>query len=347
VKAPAFWFRPPGAAARLLAPAAAAWTAATRRRIAATRPAAAGVPVICVGNPTAGGSGKTPIAIDLAQRLLARGIDAALLSRGYRGRLAGPVRVDPAAHDAADVGDEPLLLAAAAPTWVARDRVAGARAAVAAGAQAIVMDDGFQNPSLAKDLSILVVDGATGFGNGRVMPAGPLREPLADGLASADAVVVMGDDAHGLAAALAGRSGRAGPLAVLGARLAVPEAAAARWRGRAAVAFAGIGRPAKFFETLEGVGARLVATAGFADHHRYGVDEVMHLVEIAAEADAIPVTTAKDWVRLPDKARPMVEILPVAVAWDDAAGVAALLDRIAGPREVPKRDVPSAAKGPI
>lgn len=335
MRAPGFWTRPPGAVAALLAPAAAAWTLATRRRIARAAAARVGVPVICVGNVTAGGSGKTPVALDLARRLLDRGIDAALLSRGYRGQLEGPVRVDPGRHGAVEVGDEPLLLATVAPTWVARDRAAGARAAAAAGAGAIVMDDGFQNPGLAKDLSLLVIDGTGGFGNGRVIPAGPLREPLGDALSRADAAVLLGEDRHALGPMLTGRPGRSGPLAVLHARLAPPPDAEAQWRGRPVVAFAGIGRPAKFFETLEGLGARLVAHVGFPDHHRYRPDEVMQLVEAAARAEAVAVTTAKDWVRLPEKAKPMVRVLPVTVAWADEAAIEGLLAPFATPEASP------------
>jgi len=329
VRAPRFWYSAPGAAAAALAPAAAAWTWRPRRRLARAPAERPRVPVVCVGNLTAGGAGKTPVALAIAERLCADGLAVHMLTRGYRGRARGPLSVDPAVHDAGAVGDEALLLAAAAPTWVARDRAAGARAAAAAGARAIVMDDGFQNPSLAKDLSILVVDGETGFGNGRVMPAGPLREPPADGLARADAVVVLGEDRAGVARAAAGRDFGRGPLPVLTGRLRPPEAEAAAWRGRDVVAFAGIGRPEKLFDTLEAAGARLVARVGFPDHHAYTPEEVMRLLEMAAAAGATPVTTAKDRVRLPEAVRGSVAVLPVAVAWDEPARLDGLLAPVA------------------
>jgi tetraacyldisaccharide 4'-kinase len=320
VRAPEFWQQKDSLAARLLAPAGSVWQAAARLRRALTRPWRAPVPVVCVGNLVAGGAGKTPVAIAAAQWYAARGISVHLLSRGYGGRRAGPHRVDPALDTAADVGDEPLLLAARLPAWIAQDRAAGARAAAAAGAKLIVMDDGFQNPTLAKTLSLLVVDGTQGFGNGRVIPAGPLRESVADGLARADAVVLMGEDSAGVAALVAGR------LPVLRARL-VPGPDAGRYRGERVAAFAGIGRPEKFYETLRALGAQIVATRDFPDHHPYQPEEVMGMVEHAARRDAVLVTTAKDAVRLPPGALAMVHVLPVELAWDDADAAAAVLAR--------------------
>jgi tetraacyldisaccharide-1-P 4'-kinase len=200
---PEFWARR-GLLSSLLLPLAWAYAGGAAARQAWTQPFRASVPVICVGNLVAGGAGKTPVALSLASRLLARGHAVHILSRGYAGSLAGPVQVDRMRHGAAEVGDEPLLLAACAPTWVARDRVAGANAAIAAGAGMLLLDDGLQNPRLAKTLSLLVVDGGSGFGNGRVLPAGPLREKLASGLASADRVVLMGDAGEDRAARAAG-----------------------------------------------------------------------------------------------------------------------------------------------
>jgi tetraacyldisaccharide 4'-kinase len=320
VRAPEFWQRTDSAIARLLTPAALAWLAATRLRRAVARPYRAPVPVVCVGNLVAGGAGKTPVALAVARWYVARGLAVHLLSRGYGGRLAGPHRVDPARDIAAEVGDEPLLLAARAPTWIAHDRAAGARAAVAAGARILVMDDGFQNPSLAKTLSLLVVDGGQGFGNGRVIPAGPLRERIEDGLARAGVVVLMGEDRAGALAAIDGR------LPVLRARL-VPGADAERYRGERVAAFAGIGRPDKFYDTLRDLGALVVATRDFPDHHRYQPEEVMGMVEHAAKRDAVLVTTAKDAVRLPPGALNMVHVLPVELRWDDEEAAGAILAR--------------------
>jgi tetraacyldisaccharide 4'-kinase len=319
---PEFWARP-GLVPDLLQPLAWAYAAAGAARQAWTQPWRAPIPVICVGNLVAGGAGKTPVAISLARRLQARGVALHLLSRGYGGSLAGPIAVDGARHDAAQVGDEALLLAAAAPTWIARDRVAGAKAAAAAGAQCLVLDDGLQNPTLAKELSLLVIDGAYGFGNGRVLPAGPLREPLATGLAGADAVVLMGEDRAGITPLLAGKT-------VLRARL-VPENAAA-FAGRTVVAFAGIGRPAKFFATLESIGVLLAARHAFADHHRYRSDELRRLFSAAETAHAVLVTTAKDAVRLPAEWRAHVEVLSVRAEFDDAAALDRLVDRARKPR---------------
>ncbi|MCC6471546.1 MAG: tetraacyldisaccharide 4'-kinase [Alphaproteobacteria bacterium] len=320
VRAPEFWQRSDSAVARLLAPAGMAWLAAAKLRRAMARPYRAPVPVVCIGNLVAGGAGKTPVALAAARWYGARGLMVHLLSRGYGGRVVGPHRVDPALDTAADVGDEPLLLAARAPTWVAHDRAAGARAAAQAGAGLIVMDDGFQNPSLVKTLSLLVVDGGQGFGNGRVIPAGPLRERVDDGLARADAVVLVGEDRVGALDALGSR------VPVMRARL-VPGADGARYRGERVAAFAGIGRPQKFYQTLRDLGALVVATRDFADHHRYEPEEVMAMVEHAAKRDAVLVTTAKDAVRLPPGALNMVHVLPVELAWDDEHGAGAILGR--------------------
>lgn len=320
MRTPGFWYRPAGLAARLLAPAGALYGFAGGLRAALTQPRRAAVPVICVGNLVAGGAGKTPVALVLAATLTARGGRPWFLTRGHGGRERGPVPVDPARHDAAAVGDEALLLAAAAPCIVARDRVAGAALAAAGGATAVVMDDGFQNPHLAKDLSLVVVDGAVGFGNGHLLPAGPLRESVAAGLARADALVIVGPDRCGAAAL-------AGGLPVLAARLS-PDPACADLVGRPVFAFAGIGRPAKFFETLAALGARLVAAIPFPDHHPYAPDEVMRLIEHAAALGAQPVTTEKDHVRLPPEARAAVRALPVRLVWQEPARVERLLDRV-------------------
>ena len=325
MRAPEFW-RVDGIGARVAAPLGVAYAAAARLNFARGVPWRAGVPVICVGNLVMGGAGKTPVAAALGAELRGRGVAAHFLSRGHGGRNPGPVRVEASAHDAAEVGDEPLLLSGTAPTWVARDRVAGARAAMSAGAEAIVMDDGFQNSSLVKDLSLLVFDGGYGLGNGRVFPAGPLREPCRSGLSRADAAVLIGDDAVAIEAELRAR------LPVFRARFA-PAPGAERLARRDVVAFAGIGRPEKFYATLREMGCRLRATRAFADHHVYREHEIMELVDAAARQDAIAVTTAKDAARLAPEMRSLVEVLDVVLDWedDDAPGrlIAPILDRVA------------------
>ncbi|HEU0221634.1 MAG TPA: tetraacyldisaccharide 4'-kinase [Paracoccaceae bacterium] len=315
MRAPGFWSRPPGVLARLLAPFGRLYARATRARLRRAG-ARVGVPVVCVGNLTAGGAGKTPTVIALCERLAARCVEAHVVMRGHGGRLNGPVRVDPRRHGAAEVGDEALLVAAFAPVWVARDRAAGARAAVAAGAALILLDDGFQNPALVKDLSILVVDAKAGFGNGLCIPAGPLRETVAEGAARADLVLAIGTGAERrrLLAdwpALATRP-------VLGAAI-VPRPTGMEWAGQRVVAFAGIGRPEKFFETLRGLGAILVAAHGFADHVPYSAAVLRRLAREAEAAGALLVTTDKDAVRLPAWFRGLAIPVPVALvpeAWE-------------------------------
>ena len=320
MRAPEFWSQR-GALASLLAPLGAVYDLAGSLRQALVRPTDCGLPVVCVGNLVAGGAGKTPVAIALARRLDAAGRAVHVLTRGYGGRAVGPLRVDPACHGAAAVGDEALLLAAAAPTWLARDRAAGARAAARDGAQVVVMDDGFQNPSLRKDLSLLVVDGGYGFGNGRVMPAGPLREATGRGLARADAVILLETDRTGVAQRIGTR------LPLLQARLvAAPDAP--DLAGRRVFAFAGIGRPGKFFATLRDLGAKLAGTRSFPDHHRYQPAEVDDLRNHARALDALPVTTEKDRLRLPGSLADNIAVLPVEVAWQDPETLDRLLARL-------------------
>ncbi len=319
MRAPDFWYREESLSGELLAPLGIAYDLAGRLRRAVARPLRLDLPVACVGNLVAGGAGKTPVTLDLARRLTARQAAPHILSRGYGGSAAGPLAVDPKGHEAAEVGDEPLLLARAAPTWVARDRAAGGRAAQEAGAGCLLLDDGFQNPGLAKDLSIVVVDAEVGFGNGFLLPAGPLRERVTRGLARADAVVLLGEDRRGLSPQIP--SG----LPLLRARL-VPGPGAAALSGRRLVAFAGIGRPAKFFDSLRALGAELVAEHAFDDHHPFTAEEVERLIDEAGAAEAIAVTTEKDDVRLPGHLRARVEILPVRLEWSDERPLDALLE---------------------
>jgi tetraacyldisaccharide 4'-kinase len=303
----------------LLVPAGCIYALATRRRLqrAGWR---APVPVVCVGNIGIGGAGKTPVALALAALLHAAGRNPHFLTRGYRGREPGPVRVDAARHDARAVGDEPLLLARVALTWVAKDRAAGARAAVEAGAGCLVMDDGFQNPSLVKDLSLVVVDGGYGFANERVIPAGPLREPIADGVARADGIVLVGEDATGAARHFAGKP-------VIAARI-VPDEAGMRFSGKPVVAFCGIGRPEKFFATLRSLGAVLAEEMPYPDHHVFRDEDIMFILEVAAKHGAIAVTTEKDFARLSPDARRMVETLPIKIEFADPAKLEAMLSKL-------------------
>lgn len=317
MRAPAFWTSGPSTLSNLLMPLGAVYAAVGKLRRMAVTPEPTPVPVICVGNLVAGGAGKTPVALAVARHMIAQGVEVHFLSRGYGGRLKGPARVVPGIHEAADVGDEPLLLARAAPCWIAKDRAAGARAAAAEGAQVIVMDDGHQNPSLAKAASIVVIDGATGFGNGRLIPAGPLREPVAQGLARADAVAILGEDLAGVAEVLPQG------LPLLRGRLA-PTEESRTLDGETVLAFAGIGRPEKFFDTVRALGCKLLETRAFPDHHPYSYSEAKELVDRAWALDALPVTTAKDAVRIPPDLRAPVMVVEVEVAWDDPA----LLDRI-------------------
>jgi tetraacyldisaccharide 4'-kinase len=292
MREPAFWWQP--GTGRLLEPVAAIYgaVAGARMRLSGQR---AGVPVICLGNLTVGGAGKTPAALAVAQLLRGAQELPFFLSRGYGGRLAGPLRVNPAMHRAADVGDEPLLLARLAPAVVARDRAAGAQFAQYAGASVIVMDDGLQNPALAKDLSIVVVDGLRGIGNARVIPAGPLRAPLGVQLDHAQALIVVGPPER--SADLVKRAETSG-LKIFHARLEPDRAILAAIGKRKVLAFAGIGNPDKFFATLTEAGVTIAERAGFDDHHRFTAAEAQELLARARSANLMLVTTEKDLMRL-------------------------------------------------
>ncbi|MEK9677327.1 MAG: tetraacyldisaccharide 4'-kinase [Rhodospirillaceae bacterium] len=311
---PDFWYSDQqGPMPLLLSPFSSLYALGGKLRQVLTTPASAGVPVICVGNLTAGGTGKTPTVLKLAQLLGAQGRQPHILSRGYGAQISTPVRVDPARHTYRDVGDEPLLLAQTAPTWVSSDRVTAAAAAIAAGADTLILDDGFQNPRLKKDFSLLVVDGAAGFGNGRIIPAGPLRETVLSGAARADALLIIGEDKHGVSGMpeLSVLPNFSAQLAPVGG-----EALA----GKRLHAFAGIGRPEKFFATLTGLGAELLEKTPFPDHHPYSVDEVERLVQKAAAMDATLITTAKDHTRLAPQYKG-IEVLDVALELTDQPAV--------------------------
>ncbi len=308
MREPRFW-REDGALARLLTPVAAVYGAISGARMARTG-ARARVPVICVGNLTVGGAGKTPTAIAVAQVLLSEGARPFFLSRGYGGALAGPVRVTPQ-YRAAGVGDEPLLLARVAPTIVARDRVQGAELAVAQGASIIVMDDGFQNPSLIKDCSLVVLDGERSIGNGRMFPAGPLRAPLDVQLARARALLVVGETSAKAEVVIA-RAHQRG-LPVLHGRLTPDPAAIAELAGKTVLAFAGIAHPEKFFATLADIGIAAPVKRAFADHHPFTGSDVQELLEQAKRDNLLLLTTEKDLARMQGDAA-CTELAAAAIA---------------------------------
>jgi tetraacyldisaccharide 4'-kinase len=318
LRAPEFWWRKAGAAAALLYPAGAIYGAVAALKIGRTGYRAK-IPVICIGNPTLGGAGKTPAAIAVGSRLKREGKNVYFLTRGYGGSEAGPLLVDLSKHDARAVGDEAPLLAAVAPTVIAHDRAAGARFAEENGAEIIVMDDGFQNPSLQKDFSVLVVDGAKGLGNGLVFPAGPLRAPLDTQLDRAQAAIVVGD---GEAGEKAVRIARARALPVFQAKLVPDPASAAAIKERRVFAFAGIGAPEKFFHSLEAAGAIVAARKSFGDHHRYTEAEAAELLAKAKDGGLDLVTTEKDLARMGgdeqlSALRNEVKTLSVRLAFND------------------------------
>ncbi len=325
MRAPLFWDSPPGVLSTLLSPIGALYAAATRRRLATGPREKLPVPVICVGNLSAGGTGKTPTVIALGQRLIDRGLKPHAVTRGYGGSLAGPVQVDPIRHKAEETGDEPLLLAAFLPVWVAKDRTTGAKAAVEAGADIILLDDGYQNPSLAYDLSLVVADAQRGFGNGAVIPAGPLREPIETGLARADMLLSIGPDKaqQRFAAAWGDKINLPHVAGVL-----APLPTGIPLSGMPVLAFAGIGYPQKFFATLEEMGADLRATHALADHQPLSEALMARLMREAQGLGAQIVTTEKDAVRLPPALRQQVMTVPVRLEIADWRPIDAALDRI-------------------
>lgn len=316
MKPPLFWYQERSFWGALLAPLGNLYAAATARRVARRHTFEANVPVICIGNINAGGTGKTPTAIAITNHLVERGRTVQIVSRGYGGKLDGPVLVDPATHSASDVGDEPLLLSAFAPTWVAKDRAAGVKAAESSDTDVILMDDGFQNPSVKKDLQIVVVDAVKGFGNGRAMPAGPLREPVDVGLARADALMVIGSDSArakfqlDLPDTCFRLDGQLDPLPT-----GMPL------NGLPVLAFAGIGHPEKFFATLRNMGANVVRGEALDDHQPLNDSLLLRLETQAKSLGLHMVTTEKDAVRLPANFRQKVTTIPVRLTLNDWANL--------------------------
>jgi tetraacyldisaccharide 4'-kinase len=322
MREPGFWYRPASWKSHSLRPLAALYGAVAAHRLK-RKGLKAGIPVLCVGNYHGGGAGKTPTVLALASLLRELGETPVVLTRGYRGRLKGPVRVDATRHSAADVGDEPLMLSQSLPVVVSRDRADGVALAKSLAATVILMDDGFQNPAVAKDASLIVIDAMRGIGNAQVMPSGPLRAPLSAQIARTDALVVIG--AGNAADAVAGTIiGQGKP--VLRARFVPDQASLAALKGKRVLAFAGIGDPARFFETLREAGVDVASTQVFADHHPLTPDEAAGLVTESEAGGLTLVTTEKDLARLrgpdglPDWVRRVIPF-KVTLAFDDAAAL--------------------------
>ncbi|WP_039018606.1 tetraacyldisaccharide 4'-kinase [Halocynthiibacter namhaensis] len=319
MRTPDFWSQPLGLKARVLSPLGALYALATARRLARGHPKSLPVPTICVGNLNAGGTGKTPVCIWLASELQAMGHTPYIVSRGYGGTQIDPLRVDERKHTAERIGDEPLLLSAFAPVIVARDRAAGAELAIAQGADVIILDDGFQNPALDTDLPIIVVDANVGFGNGCCIPAGPLREPITAGLPRAAQIIAIGDEAaqSGFDAAWGAKIHEIAPNLPIAQASLAPLQTGMDWKDMPVFAFAGIGRPEKFFLTLKNLGADLIHTEPLADHQALSDRLMSRLLSDAKSHRAQLVTTEKDAARLPQKYRQKVLTLPVRLQFKD------------------------------
>jgi tetraacyldisaccharide 4'-kinase len=322
--APAFWYQQKTPREvllkRALLPASWIYGALVRKKFDLYFPVPMAKPIICVGNVTTGGTGKTPVVLSLVDLLKEQGFNPHLLTLGYGGQETGPLQVAPSRDTSYDVGDEALLLVEKAPTWVSNRRVLGAQAAIDTGADIVIMDDGFQNAVIYKDFSLLVIDGAVGFGNRCVMPAGPLREPLNFGLSRADAFVIIGEDKTGAAEYIRRQS--AAPILFASY---VPDEGNLDIAGKKVFAFAGIGRPLKFKETLEAAGAIVEGWAEFPDHYPYDEEDLQEIVRAAAAQDAPLITTLKDYVRVPAALRPKIQKFAIRLVWQDKDEIVALI----------------------
>ena len=283
------------------------YSQATALRLKIKKSKSVNIPVICVGNLTAGGTGKTPTAIAIADIIQKLGQKPFFVSRGYGGSLSGVI-VDNQKHTPKQVGDEPLLLSQKAGVSVNADRYAAAQKAIANGGEVIIMDDGFQNPSLKKDLSFLVFDGGSGIGNAFPLPAGPLRENFAEGIKRADAAIIIGEDKTNLRAKIKN-------LPVFNAKICSQSP---QLKNKSVIAFAGIGRPQKFYDSLRQEKVKILQTIDFPDHHFYSEDELQNLLKIAKEKDAELITTSKDWVKIPPRLQPHFKVLEIYIEWENS-----------------------------
>ena len=317
MRAPIFW-KDKNLISSLLLPISYIYNLVATRKLAKIITTKLSVPVICIGNLVAGGAGKTPIAITIGKMLKELGKHPHYLSRGYKGNYKGVLQVDPSKHNALEVGDEPLLLSNILPTWVAKDRVAGAKAAIAAGADIIIMDDGFQNPSLYKDVSLLVIDGEYGFGNNRIIPAGPMREEIAPAMQRANAIIMVGEDKNEIMPLIPSYK------QLLKANI-IPSPSAYFLKDKDVLAFVGIARPRKFYRTLQQIGCRVRKMIAYADHHQFTAKDIANLRTQANELNAILVTTTKDFVRLPEDFKQEVSVVAVEMEFTDNAALLKLL----------------------
>lgn len=310
IKTPEFWNNK-GVASTALLPLAAIWAKATHLRDRLAKQVSADLPVICIGNLTAGGTGKTPLVSLLYDQLIEAGKSPVIMSRGYGGSQKGPLWVDGMLHTAADCGDEPLMLAEGRDVIIGRDRVLAAQAISNRGIHDIIlMDDGLQHPYLAKDMTIGVFDGSAGIGNGRLLPAGPMRVAFDDGIASLDIAFINGDDEHDLTKAIDGR------VPIMTGNVVADPTIIADLGDAPLLAFAGIGRPQRFFRTIEKVGGNIVQSLAFADHHPYTQSDLTRLQEDSIRLGASLITTQKDWIRLPSEWRERISFLPITMQTD-------------------------------
>lgn len=324
LKAPEFWQKENTFLERLLSPLGRIYTWVVRRQVKKAKPYEAHIPVVCVGNLVMGGVGKTPLAVSIAEYFKMNGMKPVFLTRGYGGGLSN-ILVDPDKHKAEQTGDEALLLARVAPTIVDANRARGAKKAEMLGADVIVMDDGFQNHQLCKTLSLAVFDGRFGFGNGKVFPAGPLREPLEDGLNRANAFVVVGKDLSGVKKWV---DDRYVTLPFIGMHIEQDVSKIAQLSGKRIFAFAGIGYPEKFFDMLKEYGCDVVETRSFPDHHPYTDQEMTDMIAQASKLEAVLVTTAKDGVRIAPRFQQQIQIVEAYMVWDTPDAMCALLEAL-------------------